>query len=920
MIAHRLLFLVCRVLFSGLVASCIFPNLLNAAPPPGLFPFTIAWDSPPTAVTDASVADITGWLDAPAGKHGYIRAEGSNFITTDTGQRIRFLGVNLAFAANFPEHADAEKLAARLARLGVNCVRFHHMDRTGLLRNAAGRRATIWNEDADGQTLDPAQLDRLDYLFAQLKARGIYANINLHVSRTYPGFPAGSRYHKALDMFVPGMIALQKQYARDLLHHKNNYTGLRYADDPAVAIVEINNENGVVGRWWRGNLDTLDPLYVGELNTRWNAWLTRNHGSPAAALAAWKNADATDATPTGPELLKNHRLANLAKNWTLQNTSPSPLLALEPPASPGPGIEPRGIVLRVLPDAAKNARASLLQPVSLKPGARHTLRITLEADSPAELTLDIKDARPPWRTHFSIKIPATDTLRTVENTFVYKENAPASGIRLALNLRATASPASNNFRVQEISLREGGSSAKLPAFVDAENANNSANAAASAAAPTSAHRALAYLRRDGFETFSPAACDDWLRFLWETEDDYWTDMREYLRRDLGIRSILVGSQLGAYSLLPLQQKFDALDHHAYWQHPQTQDNGRRIVQNLSMVNEPGGAYAASPAFYRAAGKPYLLTEYNHSSPNTFGAEAFPIISAYGAFQDWSGIFVYSYAHGTAPWDAGYQRGQFDIDQHPLKLATLPIAAALFLRGDTDAPAGVTTKTTTITPEEYLRQMRRVGPNVSAITAGATRTDALRHRVAFALAENKSGAGVPPATVATPSAGPITTEGGALTWDAAPNAGIFTIRSPRTKAAIGFACGRSFDLDGLVITPGQTLQDWSTIALSQLSGDRVGSPGRALLVACGYIENTGQIWHDPVAKNSVKESGRAPTLVEGIPAKITLTPASGVTAVEVWSLDEHGRRARSVPVTRDGPAATFHIGPDYRTIWYEVITQ
>ncbi|MDH7600338.1 MAG: hypothetical protein QHH07_12010, partial [Sedimentisphaerales bacterium] len=44
------------------------------------------------------------------------------------GRRVRLWGVNLSFAANFPTHKDAERIAIRMAAAGINAVRFHHMD------------------------------------------------------------------------------------------------------------------------------------------------------------------------------------------------------------------------------------------------------------------------------------------------------------------------------------------------------------------------------------------------------------------------------------------------------------------------------------------------------------------------------------------------------------------------------------------------------------------------------------------------------------------------------------------------------------------------------------------------------------------------------------------------------------------------
>ena len=76
------------------------------------------------------------------------------------GRRVRIWGVNLSFGANFPTHADAEKVAERLAAVGLNSVRFHHMDTARWPRG-------IWDA-ADPTTLSHEALDRLDYFIDQL--------------------------------------------------------------------------------------------------------------------------------------------------------------------------------------------------------------------------------------------------------------------------------------------------------------------------------------------------------------------------------------------------------------------------------------------------------------------------------------------------------------------------------------------------------------------------------------------------------------------------------------------------------------------------------------------------------------------------------------------------------------------------------
>lgn len=259
------------------------------------FPFVMPWDD---AVKNVA-ADVSFLNATPAGAHGHIIAKDGRFVEAGTGNRIRFLGTNFTFHAAFPEHAAAEKTAAHLAKLGLNLVRFHHLDSSW----GINRGASIWDAKyKDHQHIDPAQLDKLDYLIAQLKKNGIYVNLNLHVSRDFSeadGFPASVsriRYAKGVDNFNQRMIALQKNYARDLLTHVNPYTGMPYTDDPVVAVVEINNENSLVQEGMNRQLTALPEPFLSELTQLWNEWLAemdlpdKSAPIPAApGCAQWSN-------------------------------------------------------------------------------------------------------------------------------------------------------------------------------------------------------------------------------------------------------------------------------------------------------------------------------------------------------------------------------------------------------------------------------------------------------------------------------------------------------------------------------------------------------------------------------------------------------------------------------------------------------
>ena len=249
-------------------------SLACAAEGDAWFPFVISYGGADNA---SSVAHL---LDAPAGKHGFVRVAGGEFVT-DAGP-IRFNGTNITGPANFPEHDVADRLAARFARLGINCVRLHFMD-TWYKNFMDVRKQGILDDDTKTQRkLSPQQLDKLDYMIAAFKKVGVYVNINLHVGRTLDerdGLPGGSPWaNKTVGQFMPRMVELQKEYAHDLLTHVNRYTGNAYTDEPAVAMIEISNEDsGLVMTRRRMGIKKLAQPFQDELQRQWNAWLKNKY-------------------------------------------------------------------------------------------------------------------------------------------------------------------------------------------------------------------------------------------------------------------------------------------------------------------------------------------------------------------------------------------------------------------------------------------------------------------------------------------------------------------------------------------------------------------------------------------------------------------------------------------------------------------
>lgn len=242
----------------------------------------------------ASVIDMSHLVEAPAGQHGFLTRDGDALRFEDATTPVRLFGCGANVEPQSAE--EMERRARYLRKHGINVVRQHSVEEAlGLLR-------------PDG-TFDPARLERFDRWFAALKAQGIYMAWSLfyphHVTPAegYPLYdelppPAhymkepGARSTAGLVTLEPALQDSQWRWARALLLHRNPHTGLRYVDDPALAIVEVHNEDSVF--WHHPLADLADPRadapfprHAARLRARFRDWARERYGSDAGLRRAW---------------------------------------------------------------------------------------------------------------------------------------------------------------------------------------------------------------------------------------------------------------------------------------------------------------------------------------------------------------------------------------------------------------------------------------------------------------------------------------------------------------------------------------------------------------------------------------------------------------------------------------------------------
>ena len=847
------------------------------------------------------MTNVSQWLDRPAGRHGFVRAENGRLVTDDGP--IRFWATNFCFEACFPDHEQAERVAARLARLGINCVRMHHMD-----------SRSIWGDSPNKLTIDPKKLERLDYLVHQLKLQGIYSNINLHVSRWFgeaEGFTARDQrpnYDKGLDNFEPRMIELQKKYARDLLTHVNPYTKTAYADEPAVAFVEISNEDALFTSWGRNDIDDLPEPYSTTFRNLWNAWLREKHGDTQRLREAWN----VGQKPLGDELLQNGDFSRPATDaWNLERDDQTEVeWSVEPD---GPDAR-RCLRIVVTRQGDVSWRPQLSQSGFAVEGEYpYTLTCYLRADKQRRIGLNCMMAHEPWeRLGLSANAEVGPEWKQHRFTFVARQDDP--------NARITVTSLEpGTYELADFSLRPGG----IVGLEPGQQLEDS----------------TVPVVRHGQMNLTQAARNDFVDFLWDTERDYWWSMYRFLQDELQVRPLISGTQL-SYSPLHVQAGLDYIDAHSYWNHPhfpgRAWDSSNWYVRNVALVNSPGGTLA-SLAGRRVAGMAFTVSEYNHPAPNSYAAEGFPMIAAFGAFQAWDGIFTFAYCHNS-DFEPRRIGSYFDVKSNTPKIAHMPACSALFLRGD--ARAAKNTYTAGVSAEKERKKLHET-LDVWSLTFDEFLLEPrlpMFHGVAMDL---DSGQTLPTPTIPE-GITEFVSDTGQLRWNVSqPDAGYFIADTPRTKLFSGFVRGRTFRLGGRTlvnggdvgsVTPvvpgtlqpgevtlkiGKTRLDWATITMVAVDGAGFDSPGRILITATGWCQNSDTQLEDLGGDRVTLGTkwGSEPVLCEGVPAEIVLPVAA--ERVRFYPLDESGNRRQSVSCSQRDGHALITLGPQHKTIWYEV---
>ena len=246
----------------------------------------------PNTITQNNAIDMSSWLDKPAGKHGFLQMKGKDYAFED-GTPVKFWGVNIASQKPFVDSAEAKHWTKFIAGYGINAVRFHKFtwDATDGIRSTQ---------------ITDANWKNFDFFCNELRQAGIYYSwSHIYGHRVMPAdsskllayseikntkFPWSHLNSSTASLvnFAEDLQAINIELTVNMLNHINFKTGLRYADDPALNFIELQNEDNI---FWSAIEETLKqtPTYRALLCKKFSLWLKEKYGTSENFLKAWNN-------------------------------------------------------------------------------------------------------------------------------------------------------------------------------------------------------------------------------------------------------------------------------------------------------------------------------------------------------------------------------------------------------------------------------------------------------------------------------------------------------------------------------------------------------------------------------------------------------------------------------------------------------
>ncbi len=835
----------------------------------------------------------------PIPQNGFINVDADGNFSL-SGKKNKFWGVNSVADGAFPDKNVAGAIAGRMRKVGINLVRFHHID------NGWGGYSLL--KGVDTRSLYSPNLDLLEYYISKLKENGIFINMNLNVSRRFTAFDGvsnadsifnyGTEFAKGVTLFDPYLIMLQKEYAQQLLTHVNPYTGIALVNDPVMAIVETNNENSLYRIWMSNQLKPIANggkliyRHVRMLDSLFNKFIAGKYITTANLRSAWNQG----IIPAGTnDRIKNggfEQASTFKSDWELELHTPAAGTASQDVSNPYGGNFSAKVSITTSTGTDWNIQFKQ-KTLTIYKDSSYTITFTARTDAPKQISVSIMNDNSPWNWYGGIAI----NLTTNWKVFSFNIKAIETNIghtRLTFNLGKYT----GNFWFDNVSVTSAG--------VNGLNKDESIEL-----------RNVKRLDYTDCVSYSNQRVKDISEFYIKLQRDYFSDMINYLHNTLGVKVPIVGTNwtVGAADNASISVS-DYIDNHSYWDHPQFPNipwsQTDWLINNHPMVKDNyGGTIPDLFSGVPMVGKPYTISEYNHAFPNRYQSEALLFLTGYSSFHGADGIMMFDYSGDRNNWNSDWVNGYFDIHRNSIFMSLFPSCAFAFRNSLIDKSNNMIK--INYTPETLYLFPKSVVNDWHAAT-GYDHHIALRNAVrteSYASNTQTNFNSLP----AIPT-NPYRTDTDQIIYNTSE--GTFTVASDKFNAATGFISSLKNTRVGDFVVIDFNMSDFGSITWISLTNEKLSQSKRSLISLVSKLQNSGMIWNS--SNNSLNNNwGRNPTSLYPLNIKLDLNIYAD--SIKVYPLDSKGIENIISPfVVRPFIKNHFMVElnqNNYKTLWFGV---
>jgi hypothetical protein len=713
--------------------------------------------------------------------------------------------------------------------------------------------------------MDEGQLDKLHYFLYCLKSNGIYANLNMHVTRNYPEIFYDKEilkyfsYGKGIDRYYPSLIREQLKYAEALLGSYNNYTGYKLGDDPMILYIELNNENSIYDLENDNKINGMNDNLKTELIKQWRNFIKNKYKSYEEIDKLYNN----ETIDYSKDLVENNEI--------YCQKSGSECI-----------INGKSVVFNVtvLPKESWGNQIHY-NSINISNFTTYTVEFDAKVGNGTEtVTFYFQENKLPYRNYLRIgNIKLTTELQhfilsgKTEYNIQYSENASAV-VEIILPSKI------NIYEVNNLKIYKGKA---YTSFTE----NNEKNL-----------DKILYPNSTLIQNLPNMAYD--LRyFFYQTETNTQKNLTNFIKNDLGFNKLyIVDSQVNYgifFSYVRENENSDLIDIHGYWDHPKFPDGllwkrDYYYIQNSPMIKSSTFGTFDGLSKGKIYGKPYSISEYNHPFPNEHSHEKFAMFGSWSAFHDYDAIYQFSYDQAR---DEDYITRYFKMSSNPVDFAMAPYIALAFRKNYVKKSNNyVKVK---LTKGYIMEKMRDRNYNMKQFLQNYLYTGWSAYFEVQIINDDKYIEPVIDTNINLEEKGYFMNE--QIQWNNTDvgNEAYYSVTTEKYITLTGFLGNSRMskenklgDLINIKVKLNEELNETCTVGLVSLDDQKLENSKKLLLTVVGKVRNTDQKWNNDRTSTYNKDWGKGPILAQFIEIESVLKFKHKPRVYSINRLGEFGK--------------------------------